>query len=211
MNIVVLGAPGAGKGTQSRNLGRHFNIRHISTGDILRNEVADKTEIGLVIKDDMKKGNLIDDGLVTDLLKREFVSVGGDGFIVDGYPRTFCQAETLSKLKEINFAVSVDVNDSCIVTRMSGRYVCSECGYVYHLVYYPPKDPNTCDKCGGKLIQRKDDKAHTVMNRLKIYHAATNPIINFYESLGILLRVRGDKEITEVTDDIIRLIEEKSG
>ncbi len=204
MNLVVLGAPGAGKGTQSRNLAKHYNIVHISTGDLLRNEMKNKTEIGLQITDMMNKGHLVPDEIVTDILK-ERLSLGDlkNGFILDGYPRNILQAKILCDIVNIDRVISVEVADKIIVERMSGRYICPNCSSVYHLLYHPPKKSKTCDNCGTRLAQRDDDKSKTVKQRLKIYHEITEPIKEFYKTKNILISVDGTKDIEEITGDIV--------
>ena len=204
MKLVVLGAPGAGKGTQGRNLSKHYSIPHISTGDILRNEMKNKTEIGNAISELMDKGILVSDEIVTGLLKERIKNDDcKNGFILDGYPRTLSQAGILDTITSIDRVISVEVTDEVIIERMTGRYMCSECGFIYHLVYHPPKEHLICDKCGGKLIQRDDDKAKTVINRLETYHKVTEPIKEFYKAKDVLILVDGTKEINEITDEIV--------
>jgi len=206
MRIVVLGAPGAGKGTQARNLSRYYDTSHISTGDILRDQMKLKTEIGLSIQDTMDKGNLVPDEIVTRLIIKEIA----DGkFILDGYPRTLEQAGVLSYLTNVmglplDKVVSIDIADDVIMERMAGRVCCVKCGEIYHMHYYPPKIAGKCNICGSDLAQREDDKALTVKNRLKVYHEMTEPIIKFYRGNGLLLSVSGVGEIGEITQRIIK-------
>lgn len=206
MRLVVLGAPGAGKGTQGRNLAKHYDITHISTGDLLRSEIADQTDIGIAISERMDKGLLLPDVLVTGLLEERLrLDDCKNGFILDGYPRNLEQALILEGFIDgaIDHVVSVDVEDSVIIERMSGRYMCSDCGFIYHLHYHPPKNTGICDLCGGKLIQREDDKARTVKLRLETYHEITEPIIEYYRNKGLLTTVSGIGDIGDITNSIV--------
>ena len=210
MRIVVLGAPGAGKGTQARNLAKYFNAPHISTGDMLREHMKQGTEIGNSIRELMDHGELVSDELVTQLVRPV---IEGGNYILDGFPRTLAQAKTLEAMTKelrlpINCVVSVNVPDEVIMERMTGRVTCPECGAMFHLVYYPPKAEGLCDSCGNELVQREDDKARTVENRLRIYHEMTKPIINFYREQGILLDVDGVGDMQDIADRLIRALEE---
>jgi len=210
MRIVVLGAPGAGKGTQARNLAKHFNAPHVSTGDMLREHMRNGTEIGNSIRDLMDHGELVSDALVTALV--EPVIEGGN-YILDGFPRTLSQAEVLDKMTNalhlpLDRVISVNVPDEVIMERMTGRVTCPDCGAMYHLVYYPPKKTGLCDACGQTLIQREDDKARTVENRLHVYHEMTEPIIGYYRERGLLLEVGGVGEMQDIADRMIRALEE---
>ena len=205
MRLVVLGPPGAGKGTQARNLSKYYSTPHVSTGDILREQMRLKTQIGLSIQELMDKGDLVPDEIVARLIARQ-LSEGS--FILDGYPRTLAQAHILTYLTKImglplDKVISISVSDETIIERMSGRVSCEKCGEIYHTFYYPPKNEGVCGVCGGKLVQREDDKALTVKNRLKVYHEMTEPIIKFYEEQGLLLTVSGIGEIHEITRSII--------
>jgi len=212
MRIVVLGPPGAGKGTQARNLSKYYKTPHVSTGDILRGQIEKETEIGEEIKHDMKAGNLVKDEIVLRLIMKNIAM--GD-FVLDGYPRTLCQAEILDYLTRVmgiglDRVVSIDVSDDVIVERMSGRVSCSRCGEVFHLHYHPPKIKDKCNVCGGGLVQRPDDKASTVRHRLSVYHELTSPIKEFYKEKRLLLTVSGIGEIGEITDNIIAEVGDKS-
>jgi len=209
MKLVVLGAPGVGKGTQGRNLAKHFSICHISTGDLLRDQMARKTKIGVEIEHLMDTGKLVSTEIVADLLSNRIKNTDClNGYILDGFPRNLHQAEILETITgEIDNVVSVDVPDGVILERMSGRVSCPECSTIYHTVYYPPKVPSICDNCGATLVQREDDKARTVLNRLKLYHEETFPIIEFYREKGKLISVSGVGEVTEITNAIVRVIE----
>lgn len=208
MRLVVLGAPGAGKGTQARNLAKHFNSTHISTGELLRQEILNNTGIGASIKELMDKGRLVPDDVVMGLIRDKLAE---GRYVLDGYPRTLLQAKTLDELNAslnmpLDRAIYVNVPDGVIAERMSGRLTCPACGALFHAVYYPPKQPHICDNCGGKLIQRDDDKTHTVLNRLKLYHEITEPIIGHYKAQGLLLEVSGVGEMDEITDNIIKAL-----
>ena len=211
MRIVVLGPPGAGKGTQARNLAKFYRTPHISTGDVLRAQIQMRSEIGEGIKDVLRAGNLVKDEIVLRLIVKD---IAGGEFVLDGYPRTQEQAVVLEYLTKsiglpIDRVVSVDVPDDVIVERMSGRVYCSRCGEVYHLFYHPPKQAEKCNVCGSGLTQRPDDKACTVKHRLAVYHELTKPIISFYEERGLVLSVSGVGEIGEITQNIIAELGER--
>lgn len=201
MKLVILGAPGAGKGTQSRNIAEHYNIKHISTGDILRNEMANKTPIGIEIFEDMNKGILVPDELITNLLFEKIANL--DDFILDGYPRTIEQAKTLDRYIDINKVISVEVPFDEIVNRMEARVVCANCGEVYNLNYKPPENPQICDKCHASLTKRSDDNEKTVLDRLQIYKNLIDPIKDFYEEKNKLITVSGLDDVNVITTNII--------
>lgn len=205
MNLVILGAPGAGKGTQALMLAKRFSLKHISTGELLRKQISMKTDIGLEVAHLIEKGHLVSDELATEILKEELPQ---KNFILDGYPRTINQAKILDQLVQVTNVVFVDVADEKIKQRMSGRKTCPNCSAMYHDIYNPPKVEGVCDKCGAKLVERADDKLFTVAERLRIYHELTEPIIKFYEEKGILLRVDGLLPIDEVNDRIAGLLGE---
>ncbi len=209
MNLLILGAPGAGKGTQAKFIAEKYNILHISTGDLLRAEVREASELGLKIKDIMDRGDLVSDELTTELLKKKLNSDEcKNGFLLDGYPRTTVQAKTLETIApKLDHAIVIDVEDDIIVERMSGRRVCKACGQVYHAVNNPPKAEGVCDKCSGEVVQRADDNSETVKNRLVKYHQETAPIIDYYKD--IVIRVSGLGDIKEITEKIIEGIEKK--
>jgi adenylate kinase len=209
MRLVVLGPPGAGKGTQARNLAKYFDTPHISTGDILRDQMKSSTPIGLSIRNVMDTGNLVSDSIVMRLIVNKLTE--GE-FILDGYPRTLEQAGTLMYMTHaiglpIDKVVSIEVEDDIIIERMDGRVSCVRCGEIYHLHYYPPKVSDKCNICGSDLVQRDDDKALTVKNRLKIYHDMTEPIIKFYRGNGLLISVSGVGEIGDISQRIIKSLE----
>ncbi|MCI8938790.1 MAG: adenylate kinase [Dorea sp.] len=213
MKIIMLGAPGAGKGTQAKKIAGKYNIPHISTGDIFRANIKNGTELGKKAKTYMDQGLLVPDELVVDLVvDRVNQEDCANGYVLDGFPRTIPQAEALTKaLKELgqkmDYAIDVDVPDANIVNRMSGRRACVGCGATYHMVYAPTKQEGVCDSCGGELILRDDDKPDTVQKRLNVYHEQTQPLIEYYTREGILRKVDGTIDIEEVFGQIVKLLE----
>lgn len=212
MKIIMLGAPGAGKGTQAKMIADKYGIPHISTGDIFRANIKEGTELGKKAKVFMDQGQLVPDELTCDLvvdrIKQDDCS---KGYILDGFPRTIPQAECLDKALEalddkIDYAVNVDVPDENIVRRMSGRRACVGCGATYHVVYNPTKTEGICDRCGKELILRDDDKPETVQKRLAVYHEQTQPLIEYYEKKGALAEVDGTKDMQEVFEAIITIL-----
>lgn len=212
MKIVMLGAPGAGKGTQAKMIADKYQIPHISTGDIFRANIKNGTELGKEAKSYMDAGKLVPDELtVKILLDRVANEDCKNGYVLDGFPRTIPQAEVLDKaLAEMNdkidFAINVDVPDENIVRRMSGRRACVNCGATYHIEHVPPKTENVCDRCGNGLILRDDDKPETVLNRLKIYHDQTQPLIDFYNNKEVLKEVDGTVDMKVVFDNIVAIL-----
>lgn len=213
MKVVMLGAPGAGKGTQAKRLAVKYGIPHISTGDIFRANIKNGTELGKKAKVYMDQGLLVPDELVVDLVIDRFKEPDCvKGYVLDGFPRTIPQAKALDEalLKNndsIEFAIDVDVPDENIVNRMSGRRACLNCGGTYHLITIPPKKEGICDTCGGELVLREDDKPETVEKRLKVYHEQTQPLIEYYQSKGILKSVDGTKDMDEVFKAIVTIVE----
>ncbi|SEG17827.1 Adenylate kinase [Eubacterium ruminantium] len=212
MKIIMLGAPGAGKGTQAKMLAEKFNIPHISTGDIFRANIKEGTELGKKAKEYMDKGLLVPDELVVDLVMDRFKADDcKDGYILDGFPRTIPQAEALDKAlaavgEKMDYAINVDVPDENIVNRMSGRRACVGCGATYHIKYNPTKVEGICDKCGKELILRDDDKPETVLNRLKVYHDQTQPLIDYYGKAGIVRDVDGTVDMNDVFNAILDIL-----
>lgn len=204
MKIVMLGAPGAGKGTQAKMIAAEYGLPHISTGDIFRANIKEGTELGKEAKTYMDAGQLVPDELtVKILLDRVAKDDCKNGYVLDGFPRTIPQAkvldEALTKLGEkIDFAIDVDVPDENIVRRMGGRRACVTCGATYHIEHVPPKTEGICDTCGSELILRDDDKPETVSNRLKVYHDQTQPLIDFYTEKGVLKSVDGTVDMMDV-------------
>ena len=212
MKIVMLGAPGAGKGTQAQMIAEKFGLPHISTGDIFRANIKNGTDLGKKAKAFMDAGQLVPDELTVEiLLDRVSQEDCKNGYVLDGFPRTIPQAQvltdTLAKTGEqIDFAIDVDVPDDNIVARMSGRRSCPKCGASYHVTFIPPKQEGICDSCGSALIQRDDDKPETVQNRLSVYHDQTQPLIDFYRDKGVLRTVDGTKNMNEVFDAISAIL-----
>ena len=208
MKLILLGAPGAGKGTQAERLCKQLNIPTISTGNILRAAIKDGTPTGLKAKSYMDAGKLVPDeviiGIITERLAQEDCR---NGYILDGVPRTIAQAEAMEKAG-ITFddVISIEIADETIMQRMSGRRVCESCGASYHLVAVPPKTPGVCDNCGGKLVQRKDDAPETVKARLEVYHQETEPLKAFYEQRGLLKPVENQSTVEETTEAILRAL-----
>ena len=208
MNIVMLGAPGAGKGTQAKRMAEKYGIPHISTGDILRSNISRETELGKKAKGFIDAGALVPDELVIQLVADRLEEDDAKaGFIFDGFPRTIPQAESLDRMlqekgRKIEYAVNIDVPDAVIVDRMSGRRFCAECGASYHTEYLKPKAEGVCDKCSGTLALRKDDEPETVLKRLAVYHEQTEPLIAYYRKNEVLREVDGTKEVTEILAEI---------
>jgi adenylate kinase len=208
LNLVLLGPPGSGKGTQGERLQEDFRLPYYATGDILRGAVRDGTELGSQAKDYMDRGDLVPDdvmvGLIAERVSRDEAS---DGFILDGFPRTTAQAEALdSKMEELGRALTVailiDVSDDEVVRRLSGRRTCVKEGHIFHVEFDPPKHDDICDICGARLEIREDDKPEVVRNRLRTYHEKTEPLVSYYEERGILRDVDGSRDPDEVNDRI---------
>jgi len=213
MNLILLGAPGAGKGTQAKAIVEKYGIPQISTGDMLREAVAKGTELGKKAKEYMDKGELVPDevviGIVRDRLQEKDTE---KGFILDGFPRTIKQAEALDEMlselkKDIDAVINVAVPEEEVVKRIVNRRSCKNCGAVYHLIYKPPKEEGKCDKCGGELYLRDDDKEETVRERFSVYRAQTEPLIEYYSKKGLVKNIDGTKSIDEVTADIMKVLE----
>lgn len=208
----MLGAPGAGKGTQAQMIADKYNIPHISTGDIFRANIKNGTELGKKAKEYMDKGLLVPDELTVQLLLDRVANEDcKNGYVLDGFPRTIPQADVLdselTKLGDkVDYAVNVDVPDENIVHRMSGRRACLKCGATYHIEHIPPKTEGICDKCGSELVLRDDDKPETVQNRLAVYHEQTQPLIEYYDKKNILKTVDGTKDMQEVFSDIVNIL-----
>ncbi len=214
MKIIMLGAPGAGKGTQAKQIAAKYGIPHISTGDIFRANIKEGTELGKKAKEYMDQGALVPDELTCDLVVDRIAKDDAkNGFVLDGFPRTIPQAEALeaalSKIGEsMDYAIDVDVPDENIVNRMGGRRACLNCGATYHIVSIPPKKEGICDTCGSELVLRDDDKPETVQKRLTVYHEQTQPLIDFYKGKGILRSVDGTKPMDDVFNAIVEILRE---
>jgi len=216
MNIVFLGPPGAGKGTQAKILIERYGIPQVSTGDMLREHRAKGTELGKKAQEYMDKGQLVPDEIILGMVKERLSQPDCQkGFILDGFPRTVAQAEALDKLlsemgKKLDFALALIVPDDLLVERLTGRRTCKSCGMMYHIKYKPPKVEGICDVCGGELYQRPDDNEETVRNRLKVYHEQTAPLVEYYKNKGILREIDGSKSIEEITQQLISILEGKA-
>ena len=212
MKIIMLGAPGAGKGTQAKMIADKYGVPHISTGDIFRANIKNGTELGMEAKKYMDQGLLVPDELtVRILLDRVAQDDCKNGYVLDGFPRTIPQAEVLdselTKLGDhIDYAINVDVPDENIVKRMSGRRACLTCGATYHIEHVPPKKEGICDVCGSELVLRDDDKPETVKNRLSVYHEQTQPLIDYYAKKNVLAEVDGTKDMEDVFNDIVTIL-----
>ena len=212
MKIIMLGAPGAGKGTQAKKIAEKYSIPHISTGDIFRANIKNNTELGQKAKTYMDKGELVPDELVVDLIMDRFKEADcANGYVLDGFPRTIPQAEALDKAlaannEAVDFAINVEVPDENIINRMSGRRACVGCGATYHIQFNAPKVEGVCDTCGEKLILRDDDKPETVLSRLEVYHNQTQPLIDYYKGQGILKSVDGTVDMKDVFKAIVEIL-----
>ena len=214
MKIIMLGAPGAGKGTQAKKIAEKYSIPHISTGDIFRANIKNGTELGMKAKTFMDQGLLVPDELVVDLVvDRVQQDDCANGYVLDGFPRTIPQAEALDNAlsalgQKMDYAINVEVPDENIVNRMGGRRACVGCGATYHLVYAPTKVENVCDNCQGELILREDDKPETVQKRLNVYHEQTQPLIDYYTGKEIMVEVDGTIDINDVFQAIVDILGE---
>lgn len=214
MKIIMLGAPGAGKGTQAKRIAEKYTIPHISTGDIFRANIKEGTELGKKAKTYMDQGLLVPDELVVDLVvDRVQQSDCSNGYVLDGFPRTIPQAESLdaalAKLNDkVDYAINVEVPDENIIKRMSGRRACVACGGTYHIEHIPPKVEGICDTCGKELVLRDDDKPETVKKRLDVYHEQTQPLIDYYNGKNILKEVDGTQDMSDVFNDIVKILGE---
>ena len=214
MKIIMLGAPGAGKGTQAKRIAAKYEIPHISTGDIFRANIKNQTELGRKAKEYMDQGMLVPDELTLELIMDRFTNDDcKNGYVLDGFPRTIPQAEALTKAladkqDAVDYAINVDVPDEAIVSRMSGRRACLACGGTYHIKFNPTKVEGVCDACGGELVLRNDDKPETVQKRLDVYHEQTQPLIDYYQAQNILKEVDGTLDMEEVFQAIVKILED---
>jgi adenylate kinase len=210
-HIVILGPPGSGKGTQAVRIAEELDLRHLSTGDILRDAVAGKTPLGRQAEDYMKQGALVPDDVVLGLIDEELEVIGNGGWILDGFPRTLVQAEALSEMLEarshrIDHVLLIDVDPEVIVERLTSRRVCPNCNAVYNLDSIKTAMPGACDVCGTELVKRPDDEEETVRQRLRVYEEQTSPLVVFYEGKGGLIRINGASGIGEITAEILRML-----
>ncbi|AND37777.1 MULTISPECIES: adenylate kinase [Bacillaceae] len=212
MNLVLMGLPGAGKGTQAEKIVQKYGIPHISTGDMFRAAIKDETDLGLKAKSFMDKGELVPDevtiGIVRERLSKDDCE---KGFLLDGFPRTVAQADALENIlsdlnKKIDYVINIDVDQSILMERLTGRRICKDCGATYHLVFNPPAKDGVCDRCGGELYQRADDNEATVQNRLDVNIKQTKPLLDFYETKGYLRNIDGQQDINKVFSDLDALL-----
>nr|WP_282597731.1 adenylate kinase [Bacillus sp. REN3] len=208
----MMGLPGAGKGTQADKIVGKYNIPHISTGDMFRAAIKEGTELGLQAKSFMDKGELVPDEVTIGIVRERLSKADCEkGFLLDGFPRTVAQAEALEAMlvdlgKKIDYVINIDVDQSILMERLTGRRICKNCGATYHLVFNPPSVEGVCDRCGGELYQRADDNAETVQNRLDVNIQQTKPLLSFYEEKGYLRNINGQQDIDKVFADIDELL-----
>lgn len=209
MRAILLGPPGAGKGTQAETIVKEFGIPHVSTGDIFRRNIKEETELGIKVKSYLDQGALVPDELTVAIVKDRIVqSDCKDGFLLDGFPRTIEQAKALDTVlgelgQKLDAVINIQVDPKLLVERAVGRRICKECGQTYHIVFNAPKHEGVCDKCGGQLYQRKDDTEETVANRINVYQNQTEPLIEYYTAKSIIININGERPIEKVGEDII--------
>lgn len=214
MNIILFGAPGAGKGTQAVEIVKKYKLTHISTGEMFRNAIANKTAMGELANSYISKGNLVPDEVTVGLVKERLAQEDcKNGFILDGFPRTLHQAECLDQICQelnikIDYVIDIEVDTEKLISRLSGRRVCKDCGASYHIMFNKPKVEDVCDICNGSLYTRKDDNKESVAVRLETYQAQTLPLINYYKNKGILLEINGQQEINDVFKEIVNKLGE---
>jgi adenylate kinase len=215
MNMIIMGPPGSGKGTQAARISENYNIPAVSTGDMLREAIANGTALGREAKSYMDKGELVPDKLVIDIVRERLAEPdAAEGFLLDGFPRSAGQAVALGEMlaaqgKKIDLVLNVAVPDEEVVRRLSRRRVCPKCNAVYHLDHRPPDAEGVCDSCGSGIVQRNDDNEETIANRLAVYRQSSEPLIEYYRKMKLLAEVSGTKSIDEVFDDVAALIEER--
>ena len=203
MNVVLMGAPGAGKGTQVQNIRKSADWEVIATGDLLRQAIRRQTPLGLKADQYMERGELVPDEIVIGLVREKLAELGGSGVIFDGFPRTVAQARSLDRLLHIDTALFIRVEDEAILRRMSGRLTCQKCGAVYHREFNPPEKEGACSRCGGTLAVREDDTPEVVRHRLQVYHTQTEPIIAYYREQGVFKEVIGSDDLAETSRRVL--------
>ena len=214
MNIILMGLPGAGKGTQASEIVKKYPIPHISTGDMFRKAIREETELGKKAKSIMDRGELVPDEVTVGIVKERLSEDDAKkGFLLDGFPRTIDQAEALNDImsdlnREIEAVINIEVPEEELMNRLTGRRICEKCGTTYHLVFNPPKVEGVCDLDGGKLYQREDDNPETVSNRLKVNIKQSKPILEYYDQKGVLKNIDGAKDIDDVTSDVIQILDD---
>ncbi|MTH55107.1 adenylate kinase [Bacillus mangrovi] len=212
MNLVLMGLPGAGKGTQAEQITEEYHIPHISTGDMFRAAMKDETELGLQAKSFIDKGELVPDEVTIGIVRERLGKADCEkGFLLDGFPRTVAQAEALESIlsdlgKKLDHVISINVDKSILMERLTGRRICKNCGATYHLVFNPPAEEGVCDKCGGELYQRADDNEETVSNRLEVNVKQSKPLLDFYSHKGYVREIDGQQDINKVFADIKNLL-----
>lgn len=211
MKLVLLGPPGAGKGTQAEKLAKHYNIPTISTGRIIRNAISDNTSVGNEAKSYIDRGALVPDSMVVEMVQERLKSDDcKNGYILDGFPRTLSQAEIMEHLPIlVDLVLEIHVDEEIIVERLSGRRECKVCGATYHIHDNPPKEEGVCDNCGGPLIRRKDDVPEIIRNRIKVYNEQTEPLKNYYKAKGLLVSVKGREKVADTTKAVMEAIRER--
>ena len=214
MNLILFGAPGAGKGTQAAEIVKKYKLTHISTGEMFRNEIANKTAMGELANSYISKGNLVPDEVTVELVKERLALEDcKNGFILDGFPRTLSQAKCLDQICldlniKIDYVIDIEVNQDELINRLSGRRVCKACGASYHLTFNKPLKEGVCDRCGSELYTRKDDSIDSIKVRLQTYSSQTEPLISFYKEKGILLEINGQQDINDVFEEIVNKLGE---
>ena len=210
LNLVFLGPPGVGKGTYAKELSKRYNIPHISTGDIFREEIRKGTELGKKVKSYVERGELVPDEIVIEVVRKRLSQDDCKrGFILDGFPRTINQAIALDSIVKVDLVFNFVAPKSVIIERLSGRRICRKCGAIYHIKFNPPKRPGICDKCGGPLYQREDDKPEVIEERLRVYEKQTAPIVDYYRKKGILVEVDASRNMEEVIKDCEQILKAK--
>ncbi len=205
MNIVLLGPPGVGKGTQAQILAKKLGLKWISTGDILRKEVAEGTELGKKAEKYMKEGKLVPDDIIIEIIKKHLSS---SGVIFDGFPRNLSQAKALEKIMDVDKVIFLNCPEEVVIFRLTNRRICVKCNRVYNLISNPPKNDEVCDVCGSKLVQREDDKPEVIRKRFRVYNEETKPLLSYYREKGILYEIDASGEVSEITKSILGVLNE---